>query len=911
MPLASAALIAASSLAAHAPATAPDPRLNAPIAAGSAAQVLGEVARQAGLAVAWKQGDLDGLRLPALPAGQHLSQALARLCPPAGLNCRITTGGLLVSRAPRPAPHPARPQRAKPPPMPAAIEDAPMLVVSGRRGLSPMLDTERSFSLTTIDAGEISRRAPQSMAALLDGIPGVWTDTSAGTSANTVRVRGMPLDGYSALAVEEDGLPIQHMTLPWTDIDQFMRPDIMLESADYVHGGPSSILASNAPGGLLDLHIRKPTAHLAGGASLTVTDYGLLRADGWISGPVGSWKVIAGGYLSRDPTVRRMAQTLGGGQVRLRAQHDLPDGSIRLSLRYQNDTSLNTSSYPLVSKGGTLSALPGFDPLRDSWFGTDLNHVTFTTAQGSVTRDIGRNNRNRLIAGNAVLVLNLGPATRLTARLGLRHSATERNAILSSGPPVTASAYLAQNRSTLLAAFPGATQLALRTTDTGASYTDTTGNGLVEVVQPTSATVGLDEALGTLELTHTLEAAGRHNLTLGTYGADSLWRYTRIVARALVSAQAEGQLLDLVAVDGSGQQIGSQTDGGFLSRSSTWEQTHGHLQMLAAYLTDEWQLARDWRVDAGLRHEEESLRGTVSLPVTLNLATATSLAGSATQEDSGQSVPYRGSFAATNATLAVNWHPAQGPLSLFARATRSHSLPGLGNYRNSPNPATAHAVAVSEGELGLVLDRKALHLSITGFANYFSGLDVSASTIDARTGAILTIPRLADATAVGLEGESRMRLARWLSARLSVTWQRSRLSDYLYTDASSGVSVTINNNGHVPQRVPDVMAMASLSADLPVRGLSMGMDVTGMGRRFADDGNTLRLPPYVLVGLNAQWAINAATSLRAQVSNLLNTVAVMQGDTIAGVGPGSAAGLYVTGRSLPGRVVQLQLSRQF
>jgi hypothetical protein len=58
----------------------------------------------------------------------------------------------------------------------------------------------------------------------------------------------MPLDGYTALAVEEDGLPIQHATLPWTDIDQFMRPDIMLVGADYVHGGPSSILAGNAPG---------------------------------------------------------------------------------------------------------------------------------------------------------------------------------------------------------------------------------------------------------------------------------------------------------------------------------------------------------------------------------------------------------------------------------------------------------------------------------------------------------------------------------------------------------------------------------------------------------------------------------------------------------------------------------------
>jgi outer membrane receptor protein involved in Fe transport len=900
-------------LAAPALATGADPRLDQPVPAGPATQVLGAVARQAGLALAYRQGSLDGLRLPALPAGIRLGRALDRLCPPAGLACRITAGGLLISRAP-PAPPRAPATPRAPPPTPAAppataAAEAPMLVVSGRRGLSPMLDTQRSFSLTTLDAQEISRRAPQSMAALLEGIPGLWTDTSAGTSANTVRVRGMPLDGYSALAVDEDGLPIQHMTLPWTDIDQFMRPDIMLESADYVHGGPSSILASNAPGGLLDLHIRKPTAHLAGAAMLTVSSYGLARADGWISGPVGAWRVIAGGYVTRDPTVRRMSQTLGGGQLRLRAVHDLPTGRLRLNLRYQDDTSLNTSSYPLVSRGGTLSALPGFDPLRDSWFGPDLSHVTFTTAQGSVTRDLGRNNRNRLIAGNAALEVNPGPATRLTLRAGLRHSTTQRNAILSSGAPMSASAWLAQNGASLLAAFPGASSLALRGVDSGAAYTDGTGNGLVEVVQPTSASVGLDEALATAELSHTLEAAGRHNLTLGLYGVSSLWRYERIVARALVSARGEGDLLDMVALDAAGQVVGSLTDGGFLSRSSTWEQTRGRLRTLALYATDEWQIAPDWRVDGGLRHEEETLRGTVGLPVTLDLATATTLAGSATQEDSGQRAPYAASFAATNATLALNWHPGGGPFSLFARATRSHSLPGLGNYRNSPTPATAHAVAISEGELGLVLARGALHLSITGFANHFSGLDVSASTVDAVTGAIVTIPRLADSTAVGLEGEGRMRLLGWLSGHLSLTWQRSRLSHYLYTDASSGVPVTIDNDGHVPQRVPDVMAMAGLRADLPVPGLSLGVDLTGMGRRFADDGNTLRLPPYALVGLSAQWTLNPATRLDAQVTNLFNTLAVMQGDTIAGVG--SANSPYVTGRSLPGRVVQLQLSRQF
>ncbi|MFM9458674.1 hypothetical protein, partial [Streptomyces europaeiscabiei] len=85
------------------------------------------------------------------------------------------------------------------------------------------------------------------------------------------------------------------------------------------------------------------------------------------------------------------------------------------------------------------------------------------------------------------------------------------------------------------------------------------------------------------------------------------WRYQRIVARALVEARSQGRLVDGLAMDGGP----GLTDGGYLSRSSTWEQTLGRTASLAAYATDEWQIAPRWRVDAGLRHEWEVLRGIV------------------------------------------------------------------------------------------------------------------------------------------------------------------------------------------------------------------------------------------------------------------------------------------------------------
>ncbi|HWU01366.1 MAG TPA: hypothetical protein VN222_01385, partial [Novosphingobium sp.] len=155
--------------------------------------------------------------------------------------------------------------------------------------------------------------------------------------------------------------------------------------------------------------------------------------------------------------------------------------------------------------------------------------------------------------------------------------------------------------------------------------------------------------------------------------------------------------------------------------------------------------------------------------------------------------------------------------------------------------------------------------------------------------------------------EARASLPAGITAKATLTWQRARLSAYRYTDASSGVAVIVDNNGHVPQRMPDIMASASLRAALR-QGLQMGADLTFMGRRYADDGNSVRLPPFFMLGMDAQVDLGRQTRLSGRVSNLFDTIAVMQGDAIAG---SVARGAYVVGRALPGRTFTLALARSF
>jgi len=848
-----------------------DPVLQRAVPAGDAAKVLVAAASAGGVAIALDPRDLAGLRLPALRRGENLRRALARICPAAGLICRVEPMGVVVRRGP------VFRQTA---PAPVSIEASPILV-TGRHGAGVMLESERSFSLSRLSAQELRRRPPLTMADMLVSIPGLWIDTSAGTSANIARLRGIPMDGYTAMAVEEDGLPIQHASLPWSDIDQFMRPDIMLESMDYVRGGPSGVLASNAPGGILDLHLRHPPDHAGGEMRITATDYGLARVDGWIGGPVGGWRVITGGYIARDPTLRQIAQTLGGGQIRLRAMRDVPDGNLTLTARYQDDASLNTSSYPMVLRDGQWSALPGFDPRRGSWFGQGFDTVRFITADGAVTRPVGRNNRNRAFDLSGALV-----SGGWTARLRLRRSDTQRNAILSSGAPMTASAFLADQSG----------NYTLRRSD-GALLAP---SALVEVVQPASATVQLDEMIAQVERNGKV---GTHNLAGGLYALVNRWRYQRIVARALVEARSQGRLVDALAVDGGS----ALTDGGYLSRGSTWEQTLGRTASLAAYASDEWQIAPQWRVDAGLRHEWEVLRGIVGIARGIDLSTPASLANRAVQVDSGQSAAYASSFAATNATLALHWQARPEHLGLFARVSMGHVLPSVGAYRTSAAPSTAHLLDVAEAEAGLVLTQGRVRLGLTGFANRFRGLDVSASVIDAASGAITLVPRQASSHNLGVEAEARLPLTRWAQVQGALTWQQSRLSDYQLAG--------VDYNGHVPQRIPDIMAHGALDLAPPGAPWHVGLDLTAMGRRFADDANSLRLSPYVVAGLQFGWDMGRQGGLggriEGQISNLTNTIAVMQGDAIAGDAVAGRDTHYGVGRALAGRSLRLSYTAEW
>lgn len=887
--------------------TQADPLLSIDLPPGPVAAGLDRLARQAGQAVVARPGDLAGRTAPALKGRMRLSSALARWCRPAGLSCRRIAGGIVVRAAgPIPRRDPPPVHRLAPAP-PVDRVTGPDVIVTGRRGTTIQGELERSYSASHLDGVELARRPPQSLAELLSGLPGLWVDSSAGASANTIRVRGIPLDGYQAIAVQEDGLPVQHDTLAWTDIDQFIRPDLMIESADYVRGGPSAIFASNAPGGVLNLRTRAPGGRSGGAMRMTTTDYGLARWEGYVTGPVApGWRLIAGGAVVRDPTVRRIASTLGGGQMRVRLDHDLPGGGLlTLAIHALADDTLNVSSVPMRVAHGRIMPLPGFDPRRGSFFGPELTSLRFA-ALGE--RPLGRNNHNRIVMPSLALSQPIADGL-LTVRAHVRTSRTERYALSSSGNAVPAAQALADAMPRLTAAYPDTAQVALTHASDGSAFVALPGNSLVIALNPVAADTHLSEGIVDLSYARQLEAAGRHDLTLGVYAVGYRWDFRRAVARVLVEAREQGRRLDLSALDAAGRMLGRLTDQGLINGGSTYEAMIGHQHLVALYVADEWQVARDWRIDWGLRHERALLSAQVERPATRDGGDPTTLADDRIMVGSGQWDAYRQPIARTAATLALHWR-ASPETGLFSRITRAMRLPDPGVFRvGGGDPA--RALTIEQAELGLIWRRDRWGLDATVFASRFPDIALPDLSLDPVTGAVRVGERNAVARTLGLELSAHAAPLSGVSLRGTVTVQDPRLQSYRVTSLSGGLPVVTDLSGNMPRRVPRLMASLSASAALPGTGITIDGDVSAMGRRYADDANSLAFPGFALVGLGARWAASPPLTIQLRATNLFDRIAIMQGDALGGeVRAGDTDGI-VTVRAQQGRVVSLSADWRF
>lgn len=896
------------------PAAPPPPTYSLALPAGDLGTALARLSDQTGQQIIADGDAVRGRRVGPLTGILTMPQALDRLLTGQGLAYEIHAGAVLL----RPGQTRPVPRQAAAPPL---RQEAEVIVIGQRHLLAqdgPRLDA--AFPLSLIDADQLAREPPAGLAPLLARLPGLWVDRSAGVAANTVRVRGLPWDGFSALAVQEDGLPIQHeVGLAWTDVDQFFRLDSMVTGLAYRRGGGAMVGASNAPGGLLELTTLQGGDEPDALLRLTGSDYGLRRLDAHLAGPLGEgWYGAIGGFLSRDPNIRRITGNHAGGQGRLNLARRWETGSLTLGLRRLADESFNTSSYPLRRTAQGLGAIPGFDPLRDSWFGPALGALPFRIDGEPSRQSLLRNNENRLTALTLRWQQELSGSTGIDIAARLRRSDTDRASVISSGPPETAPGLLQSALPAARRGFPGTERLALVYADAAADPFDPVAandNGLVVRTSPTLATTRLEEMLVSARLRHRLVLAGQdHHLQVGAYGAGYDWDYRRDSERALMEVQGRGRLLDLVALDDRGQPLGRITDAGILNYGTNRERLTSRNRLAALHADDQWQVTPAFRLDAGVRQEWLRLSGAAEPTRIADLGDTTTLADNAIRLGTGAWRPFEATLAARSASIGADW--ALSPrLGLFARASRGFRLPDPGHYRSGEPVPPPQKDRVQQGEAGVKWVSGPVSLFATGFLAQVRDPDFGDTIQDPATGALLSRRVQAGVQSRGLELELDWRSPAfadgsvWLDLSLAGTLQSPRFSSY---DAGGlGLASDADFIGNLPRRVPRQMLAARPSLWLLDGRLRLDGEWQYMSRRFADDANRLALPAFSLFEAGIDYQLRPDLSLALRATNLTNRLAVMQGDYWTGeIISGQGGSPWIIGRTLPGRAVTFSMSWQ-
>jgi catecholate siderophore receptor len=792
-------------------------------------------------------------------------------------------------------------------PLPVAQPDSlpEDIIVTAR--MSPLSRTrlDSSYAVTRLTANTIQMSGALSAADLLKAVPGLWVESSGGEASNNIRARGIPRDGFSSLAVFEDGLPVQHDPgLGYLNADQSFRIDDTLQAVEVVRGGPASVFASNALGGLINLIPRDAPSQPETRLRLQAGDGNYRRVDLWTGAPLGKWRVAAGGFYRADDGLRPTGYTADqGGQWRLTARRDWEHVKLSLDYKHLDDRVAFYLPVPLqLTSGGDIKPVPGFEALYGTLAGPDTAAAQMIDAKGQVySFDLSRGTEVRLDQYTAKLRYELNDHLTLNENLRWRRSSTWRNGLFP-GYPNTASEKLKTYLLAAQAIYPQATRLGLSYAD-GTPYPD---DNLAIDATLSSVRIPLSELINDTKLEG---QAGGHHFWVGLYVAQVNMSMQRLTATTLLEVRNQARRLDIVAYDNAGHSLGAITQDGITRYGAQFDNYSGSERSIALYGTDEWTMGK-WRADIGIRLEQLKLAADIEQSQvvqggdTLHISDDTILGGT------GQFVRLSREFDGQTLSLGLT-RPIDDRTQVYGRVTRTQYLPNLTDL-TSPPADDIHTEPVTLSEFGFKHATPVSDLHIVAFSTAFSAYRVTDNVFDATTNAYNQRAAYGDTLTVGVEVEGLWRMHRDRTGpdvALSATWQQPRFENMRYTELVNGSAVIHDFGGNRLLRVPEIMLRLT-----PGYGFAHGRGriettVEYYGDRFADAANTARLPAYATLGMAFRYDLTPRLTFILTGDNLGQTLGLTEGNPRAGqIVSGDADATYFAARPIFGRSFRAALS---
>lgn len=744
---------------------------------------------------------------------------------------------------------------------------------------------DSSVSTSSIDSSDIEVAAPRTTAEVFRLLPGVRSEATGGDGNANIAVRGLPVasGGAKFLQLQEDGLPIlQFGDIAFGTADSFLRIDSTVSSVESIRGGSASTLASNAPGGIIN--VISKTGSVEGGSVATTfgLDYNTFRTDFEYGSDISdTLRFHVGGFVRQGDGPRDAGYTANkGGQIKANLTKDFDNGYVRLYFKHLDDRSIAYLPMPVRSDG---SSIPGFDSL------TDTPHSAY------FVRTLSRGNNGELRSGD--MRDGIHP---IVDSFGL-----EASFELGNDWEVVNRSRASTVKGSFNAPFPAeigkATDIAESIAGTGASLSYANGPLAGQpyqseyVMRIHSFDVELDNfdsLTNDIKLTKTFDDT---SLTFGYYIANQnigmTWNWNSYLLELKGDNAA---LVNADATDGT-----SYSDNGLYAYGTPFwgnccqRNYDADYTITAPYIAINSQFGA-LTIDGSLRYDSGEARGTYAG----NKVSAYDVNGDGVISKPEENVPSVDNANAsiinydwgyTSYSLGANYQfnddlAVFGRISHGARANADRLL--FGKVRADGSVAEADKIdEVDQFELGVKLNHDALSLFATAFY-----AETEEQNFEA------TSQRFFDRKyqAMGLELEAAYSMDSF-DIYGNLTYTNAEIAQ----DALNPELV-----GNTPRRQADFVY--SLTGRYTFENSAAGINLIGSTAAYAQDNNELRFSPYTQVNLFADYNLTDSLTVSLNINNAFNAEGITESEE--GVRP---ANDIIRARTLTGRTSTVTLRYNF
>ena len=786
---------------------------------------------------------------------------------------------------------------------------------------------ESSVAISTLNTKAIALRAPQGTGDLLQSVPGIWVDNSAGEVGNRVVARGVaPVGnqniGFQYVSLQEEGLPIMGSQIGFAVVDMFHRADLTVDRLEAIRGGSASIASANSPGGIFNFISKTGGLKFGGAARLQGGVYNngkaIYRADLELGGPIGNgWNYSVGGFYRVDQGARNMDFNASqGGQLKANITKMFKRGQFKLYGKYLNDRNTFFKEIPL-DPNDLKKGYGGFDIVNSSTF---LNINAAVPDAGEFRQetpfaqlptrqfDASRGIQNKTFSVGAQFDYDLGKNWGLS--VNTKYSDFDQN-------------YLQYQGNITMAVVPGASDPGYAQFGAGAypnipgpvpgflspTYTDArTGQVLARVINGqidpntpnllgryifATAPLNMNNQVQDWQaLAKVNKQAGKHNLTLGYYMANTKIK-TKWYVDGIASSFDQPQRPIRITFPFAGQTVQATDPNGFLLWSGlAYTVTDMTSNINAFFLNDLWTVTDKLNIDLGLRYEivnhkgvKEGWRGGSSVTagqpglaalggLDRNPLTAYDLG---TRLYNGVTYPWDETYNYWSASLGFNYKLNERS-ALYLRGSRGNKAPELDYYANNfvNVPITRGVVeTVTQAELGYKVSSKKLSATFTGFYSYQDNVLLQLF-ITAGANSFFTDPTFNATRTVGLEIETVWQPIKEFNVRFSSTLQDPRFAKLTYLNTNRGTDRTrFFNEDFSGNRVDYLPAiMLDITPTVKFGKFSPYINYRYFGKRYGNRRNTIELDPYSVVGAGVMVEFSKF-NIGVQATNLFNSTGLL------------------------------------